>query len=401
MTLPTSDDSFALSCLMSGSHDMWPGVRFPDDEYRERHARLRRLMAARSLDVVILTDERTTWYLTGFGTVAPMGSRARPRVLLVTQDAMLMLVHRSTVQTVREMAAPGVEVRGYAELGPPVQDIGATVRALSPDGIAGELGSDLVSGLGFGDWMALSAVVGGRLESVSPLVDQLRAIKSPAELDRIRRAVAVTAGAYEDVLPRLAAGVTEIEVCEAISASMRAQGADGSWANCVIGEYDRVDGVSRRRAAEPGHLVFVDSGANVGGYWADFSRSAVIGHPSPEQVAAQATIVEITAVGVAACRPGADAASIAHVLDGAMAAHGLEFNTTPGRYGHGLGLAVTEAPDLAVDDRTELAAGCVVTIEPAFHRADGVYHCEQIAVVTAGDPEVLTATCPTELRAAG
>lgn len=379
---------------------LWPAVRFSDGEYRERHRRLGELLSRTEVGAVI-TDERTTWYLTGFGTSAPIGSRARPRVLIAGGDGLTFLVHRSTRRSVEEMVAPGVRVAAYDALGAPVAEIAAELREREARTVAGELGGELVSALGAGEWRRLEEELGQPLEPVEPLVARLRMLKSATELERIRRACELTGEAYDNVLPALPVGITERQVCGLMHDAMLAAGAAGAWVNCVIGEYDRVDGVARTRAAAPGDLVFVDAGANVGGYWSDFSRSAVIGTPSEAQHQAQSDVNAITGVGVGACRDGARVSTIADQLDTAMRERGVNFNTRPGRYGHGLGMTVTEAPDLRNGDDTRLEPGCVITVEPAFFRDDGVFHCEQIALVTDAAPEILTGSCSTELRAAG
>ena len=400
----SASDTCGPTHLMSGSSEergpWWSGLRFDDSEYIQRHTRLRELLSRAELDAAVISDDRAVWYLTGFGEPSPTGSRARPRVLIAHQTELVLLVHRSTARCVEEMIAPGLEVETYDELGPPVSAIADRLVLLGAPRVAGELNADLVSGLGVADWRELEQSIGHRLESVSPVISRLRATKSPAEIQRVRRACAITGAIYDQVLPGIAVGATERDVCSLIQSGLRDLGADGSWATCVIGEYDRVDGVPRRRPAQRGDLVFVDAGANVGGYWADFSRAAVVGGPSEAQRCAQDAIVEITHQGVNACRKGTSAATVASVLDAAMHQSGLCFNTRPGRYGHGLGMDVTEAPDIAEGDHTELRPGYVVTIEPAYWRSDGVFHCEQVVLVTDTDRDVLTAACATALRAA-
>jgi Xaa-Pro dipeptidase len=70
-----------------------------------------------------------------------------------------------------------------------------------------------------------------------------------------------------------------------------------------------------------------------------------------------------------------------------------------GRLGHGIGLSSTEPPSVAEWDPTILAAGMVLTIEPALSHPSGIYCAEQVVLVTDGAPEILT-TAPSELTEA-
>ena len=95
----------------------WPGVRFDDAEYAQRHERLRAAMAAFDLDALVLSDDRHTWYATGFGDIGPIGSAARPRILVVPAEGPpVFFVHHSTRVTVSEMSAVP-DVRTYRGLG--------------------------------------------------------------------------------------------------------------------------------------------------------------------------------------------------------------------------------------------------------------------------------------------
>jgi Xaa-Pro aminopeptidase len=186
------------------------------------------------------------------------------------------------------------------------------------------------------------------------------------------------------------------------AAALAAEGADGAWSVAVAGrgEYDRVDGVPRHRPIERGELVYVDCGANVGGYWADFSRAGVVGGASDEQRRHQEGIREATLAGVEAMRPGATLADVARATARVMERHEYEFSSRAGRYGHGLGLLVTEPPDVAERVETVIQPGMVLTIEPGVIRESGIFHCEENVLVTENGPEVLS-LAPWELAALG
>ena len=120
--------------------DYWAGVRFEDDEYRARFKRLRDQLVRRSLDAAVIADERTTWYFSGFGDSVQIGSKSRPRLLVLpVSGSPCAFVHSSTVTTVREMVWFD-DVRGYDELrSAPVEEIAQLLRELGAQRIGVEL----------------------------------------------------------------------------------------------------------------------------------------------------------------------------------------------------------------------------------------------------------------------
>src|SRR5262245_25348065 len=167
----------------------WPGVRFSDEEYALRLARLQQALADEDVDAAILADERVTWFLTGFGDVAPIGSRARPRVIVMPAvGEPTFFVHESTAVTVREMVW-FEDVRTYSTLGQaPVAEI-ATAAGGKCVGL--ELAGQLRSELTPADVAKLQAALVETVD-VSASVWRVRMVKSDAEAARVREACRLT-----------------------------------------------------------------------------------------------------------------------------------------------------------------------------------------------------------------
>jgi Xaa-Pro aminopeptidase len=235
----------------------------------------------------------------------------------------------------------------------------------------------------------------------APALWAVRAVKSAAEVERLRAACAITTRAYDRGFGRvpgnlspLRPGMTEQELAGALTALMGEEGAATTWIWLVSGQgqYNRVDGVIRALRVPAGDLVFVDMGANVGGYWADFSRSCILGgRPTAHQEEMQARVIAATAAGVTAIRPGVRACDVAAACAEAMGRQSIPFNSVAARFGHGLGLAITEPPHIAGYDTTVLEEGMVLTIEPATYTQEGMFHAEQVVLVTATGGEILSA----------
>jgi Xaa-Pro aminopeptidase len=225
------------------------------------------------------------------------------------------------------------------------------------------------------------------------LVESLRAVKEPEELDAIRRATEVTNRTYELLAEERFAGRTEKELvwvmhqlfheCGAADLAFGIDIAAGPTAaspHALPGE----------RVVEEGDLVLVDAGAKLDGYCSDCTRTFAVGEVSDSlrdvyEVVRVAQQAGLDAVRVGVSGRDADAAArdvIAEAGYGEQFGHGL---------GHGLGLLVHEAPVLRPESQDVLAAGNVVTVEPGIY-VSGVagIRIEDLVVVTEDGCEVLT-----------
>ena len=116
----------------------------------------------------------------------------------------------------------------------------------------------------------------GSSVSLSPMLEQLRAVKEPEEIEAIRRAASITRSAFLRVLERTEPGIMEYQVEAEIIAEFIARGAEGhayepivaSGENALILHY-----VSNNNSCRDGDLLLMDFGAEVNNYAADCSRT--------------------------------------------------------------------------------------------------------------------------------
>jgi Xaa-Pro aminopeptidase len=146
-------------------------------------------------------------------------------------------------------------------------------------------------------------------------------------------------------------------------------------------------------------MVWVDMGASFRGYYSDFSRAAILGRATPTQLAMQERIEDVTRIGMDALRPGVRVADVAARCNREMEKRGLTFSLGV-RYGHGMGLAVTEPPHIGTYDATVVSVGMVLTMEPGTWTSEGRFHIEENFVVTPSGPRRLS-VAPWELHEVG
>jgi Xaa-Pro aminopeptidase len=270
------------------------------------------------------------------------------------------------------------------------------------------------------------------------VLDELRLRKDAWEVERIRRAAAVTAGGFAALRPGVAPGRGEWELQAALEAAFRTAGGDGpayesivaSGPNACVLHY-----VANDRRLEAGELVLVDAGAAYGLYAADVTRTLPVdGRFTPEQRAVHDAVDGARRAAIEVVAPGAtvedvhraaarrlveglvDLGVVAGPADEALAreAHKPFY---PHQTSHWLGLDVHDPGDYASGGRSRsLDPGMVLTIEPALYfgpralEASGGagspfagigIRIEDDVLVTASGHEVLTAAVSIEGGDAG
>ncbi|MBV9789839.1 MAG: aminopeptidase P family protein [Chloroflexi bacterium] len=235
----------------------------------------------------------------------------------------------------------------------------------------------------------------GEVETVdaTELIAGLRMTKDAAELDAMRAAVRAVEAGLRAAIDAIKPGATEREIAEVWERTMREAGSQGpsfttivaSGPNSANPHYTTGD-----RRLQPGDLIVLDGGAQIGGYVSDITRTVALGEPSDEARKIYETVLAANRAGVAASKPGANGAQI----DGAArqviedAGYGQYFIH---RTGHGLGMEIHEPPYLHATSTAPLAAGTTFTVEPGVYVAGiGGVRIEDDVVLTENGAECLT-----------
>lgn len=234
------------------------------------------------------------------------------------------------------------------------------------------------------------------LVATAGLVEALRLVKEPAELELLRRACRISDEALAALLPQVRPGTTERELARRLDWLMLEHGAEAvsfetilaSGPNSAIPHHTPTE-----RALQPGDLLKIDFGALYGGYHADETRTFVVGaEPAPWQREIHDLVAAAQRAGVAALAVGADvreidAAARTVIIDagyGEHFGHGL---------GHGVGLDIHEAPTIGYAGTGILGDRTPVTVEPGIYLPGrGGVRIEDTLVVRPGGPESLTTT---------
>jgi Xaa-Pro aminopeptidase/Xaa-Pro dipeptidase len=240
---------------------------------------------------------------------------------------------------------------------------------------------------------AMGVRAGAReLVDVAPEVRRLRRTKSAAEVEKLARAAAITDEVTAEVMGRLAAGASELEVAMWLSAAITTRGATLSFESSVQSGANSAVPHHRPSARKPaaGDLILLDFGAASEGYNADITRMAVVGAPSPHQLEIHGLVLRAHDAAIAAVRAGVTAGAVDAAAREVIAAAGLGDRFFH-RVGHGLGLEVHEDPSLDPGSMMVLEAGMVMTIEPGIYIPGwGGVRIEDDVVVESTGCRVLT-----------
>ncbi len=326
------------------------------DRRRVRQAAARRALEIEELDALLVTHLPNVRYLTGFtGTSA---------LLLLTRDRTFFISDfRYETQAAQEVGdSASVEIDRAS-----VWDRLARVIAAAAVPIVGVEAQSLT----LRDAERLAAMPRLRVQSTNGIVERLRVIKDPDEVDAIRRAAELAAGALAQVLPTVRAGETELAVAARLEAALRERGSEWHPFQTIVASGPRSALPHARtstRTIERGDWLLLDFGAQVDGYCADLTRTVVVGaRADARQRAVYETVraaQQRALAGMRAEMSGRDADALARDL---IAARG--FGDAFGHsLGHGLGLEVHEAPRLAATATDPLPAHAVVTVEPGVYR---------------------------------
>ena len=228
------------------------------------------------------------------------------------------------------------------------------------------------------------ALPGVHLTALPETVLEMRTVKDEGELDCIRKALAISCQAFDDLLGVIHAGMTEKRACAELNHFMNLRGSEGNAFDTIVAS--GVNGslphaVPSDKVIEKGDLVTFDFGAKFGGYCADMTRTIAVGEISSELHAIYDAVLEAQLTSEAAVKPGAVCRDIDKIARDQLEAK------YPGAFGHslghGVGLFIHELPRLSFRSETILQKGHVVTVEPGVY-VPGVGGCriEDTVIVT-------------------
>ena len=228
---------------------------------------------------------------------------------------------------------------------------------------------------------------------LNKLPQQIRQIKTPAEIVTMRKAADITSEAFEAILPKIRPGMTEKELQIELDFTMFRLGADELAFDTIIasGENGSLPhAVPGGRKIQMGDMITMDFGARVGHYCSDMTRTVALGQPSSEMLKVYNTVFRAQTMCEAALAAGRSCREIDRLARDYIDSQGYQ-----GRFGHGLGhcvgIDIHEDPRLSPTSNDTLKAGMVITVEPGIYLPGvGGVRIENTCLVKENGSEPLT-----------
>ena len=385
---------------------------FPIDEYVSRKSNLVAALDSHGLDGIILTTEENTRYFTGFQSIVWDSKVSTPAFLVVNRNGdWLMVGSHSSIGTMSITSCmDGGDLFYYdrAALDPSVpktyfEAITAAVGKLIPTG--GRVGME--TGLGFRVHMnypnlrdLLGYLEGKSMEHVdaADLLWGIRSIKSPRELEVMRKVCAINCALYKAAYDSVRAGVTtERDVFHVMGIEAFRLGCEKILNMGIRAGLDRdphTNCPSSSRVIGSGHegeVLMIDGGPIYKGYYSDIIRTGVVGKPTQRQLDLHDIAVEACYVGLGHIRPGASISEATRAVDEYIDKKGMrEYNITYSWIGHGIGMDVHEFPGIEISSKDVFKPGMCFAVEPCIRTPDGMFGIEQNIAVNESGYELLT-----------
>ena len=233
------------------------------------------------------------------------------------------------------------------------------------------------------------------LRPTGGIVEELRSIKSPSEILRIRKSVMINSEAYFRTLKRFKIGLREQEIAAELDFHMRVLGAEKPAFETIVaaGPHSALPHAHPGpRRVETNELLLIDMGATAEGYTSDMTRVTFTGTPSKKIRDMYQAVLEAQLAAIGTVKAGATTAKVDGAARKVLREYKLEKEFVHST-GHGLGLEIHETPRIGRKDKTKLQAGMVITIEPGVY-LDGLggVRIEDTVLVTENGCEILTPT---------
>ncbi len=323
-----------------------------------RIKKLRQRLAESEIDGLLVLQAENRRYLSGFDGSAGY-------LLITSQDAVLATDFRYLEQAGRQ--APQYRIfRVDGDIGDWFPGLVSGLKLKNLGFEAGHISFSLYRRLS--DTLS-KAKLSLKLVPVEGLVEGLRAVKEPEEIEFITRASAISDAALEYAETIVRVGMSERELAWEIEKFMRTEGSEVLPFDVIVasGENSALPHAKLSSCAiGSGEPIVIDIGARVSGYSSDLSRTICLGAPDETfnkvydvVLGAQLAAIAMTVEGMT----GGEADKMARIVI-EEAGYGEAFGHA---LGHGVGLSPHEAPRLGPNSAEPLASGMVFTIEPGIY----------------------------------
>jgi Xaa-Pro aminopeptidase len=370
------------------------------------------------LDALIATSTENIFYISNYWSLgkrlgygveayAILPLEDSPAIIAPLNEADLLIENQTWIGDIRFYGESGVDlgvpedaseetslIMGlYNSAKPEADGANALLKAIDDKGLTGAKIALDASGLSPAQYEHLkSKLQEAELVDGADLLKEIRLVKTEGEIDRIKRATAITEKSMEDALEIARDEITELDLAGMYGYSVAYDG--GRVTQNLIGFRERSaypNPLPTMHEAKKRDLVRLTLGCTWNHYHSNVSRTAVIGKPLAKAERRWEAIIAAQDAALDTVKPGAKVSEVFSAAEKELA------NGEVGRHtsimGHGLGIECNEMPIISKTGEGELLEGMVINIDiPVLELGWGGIQVEDTILVTSDGFELLTRT---------
>ncbi len=381
-----------------------PPRGFDASEYQRRVENAQQAMLRQKVGAILITTEADMYYFSGFLSQF-WQSPTRPWFVVIPLQGKPIAVipeigancmKNNFMEDIRSWSSPHATDEGVTLLKDTLIETLATSEQLhGPDflNIGINKGRETQLRMPLKDFEQLKTCLSRHnsridFKDVTSIIRMLRMVKSEDEIEKIYYVAQCASDVFENLYSFVEVGMTDDQIFRAFKIKYLEAGVDavsylvGAAGN---GGYDDIISPPAGRQLEEGDILILDTGCTFDGYFCDFDRNYGFGQIDDAAKQAYEVVWNATEAGLATAIPGNTCKDVFRAMDKVLQAGGA-LGESVGRYGHGLGIQLTEPPSHTSWDDTVLEDGMVITLEPGmiFSPNRMMVHEENMVVRTSG-----------------
>ncbi|UCZ52906.1 Xaa-Pro peptidase family protein [Bacillus shivajii] len=353
--------------------------------------RLNHLMEKEGVEAVVSVSPENVLYTSGTNIITQQLLRERLALTVITKSGDATLIVCGIEESLAREESWISDLRTYVEFKESPIDLlveylkekglGTAKIAVEVDYLTHRYSQELTSSLPSLDIVA-----------AEPILFDLRAIKNPEEVEKLRHAATVTTNVMEEVFQEASPGMTEQQISSLMIKKLIDQGAD-KHEFIVIGTGERsqiIHPLAEDIPLQSGDVLKVDFGGKFKGYFSDVARTVLVGEPTARQEFVLSTLAEIHREVIQSAKPGIRYSDLYNKCKDLFAEKGLPFFMP--HIGHSLGLGLHEEPIISPLNDDIIQENVILNIEPICidDESKGGYHIEDLVLITENGPDILT-----------
>lgn len=315
--------------------------------------KVRNKLSELNVEALLVTDTKNLLYLANFTGSAGLA--------VITHDAAYFVTDfRYTEQAAQQ--AVDFTIRIHKQ--PIMAEVNDILNAHNVSKVAIEANQMNVA-----TYLHINNLFSADIVETQGLVEKIREIKEPEELELIKEACEITDQSFDHILKFIKPGITELEVAHELESFLKGKGASAMSFDTIVASGVRSSmphGVASDKVIEDGDMITLDWGCYYKGYSSDMTRTIAVGSVDPELEKIYHIVLEAHERVNRGAKAGMTGKEIDALARDYITEHGY------GEYfghstGHGLGLDVHELPSISVKNDEPVQVGMVITNEPGIY----------------------------------